>query len=793
MIKHYLKIAFRNMRKYKTQSLIGIFGLAFGLACFVPALYWLRYETSYDSFYPDAERIYRIYAVEKQSGKVNELVPEILERKLHEHYASTEISTVFFSESHNCIANEMSHIRLNILNTDSSFFRVFPQEVVSGDIRQPLQILNNIVLSETVAVRLFGDVEKAIGQQIQNTLFSFLPPYTVTAVVKDPPPNSNLSFDALLFSDLRRAFSNRPEEMQWANSYVQLYVKFHPHTDIKTLAGQLRDFTTRMDADINFEVSMLPISDVRHRLNADAPFTLNFTRLFVASGILLIFSTLYNFLNLYLNLFRQRIRELRQRAIHGAKGKHLIVQMIFELTCAMLPALTLAYCFVFLTYPVFSKLLNITIKISQLTNLFVICGIAVIAIILLFVFIPFRQLSYKAVRRLSERKTIRNPILRHTAVTLQLIVSVAFIIVALVVMMQMRFISRKDLGFDSSKIIQLSGLPLAMQRDVRTVLIQELEAIPQIENISATFFEPRYSADERLSVSQVEWPGKAPNENPDFSYILTDSRFPETIGLKILMGKWFEEGEVQKIALNEEAVRIMGLSNPVGTIIHVPPTTSGDIERFEVAGVVNDFHSLSFRSSIRPIIFLQDPSNDSPYVGDNILYISVVSGQMQEAMRRISAILPAIDPSYTNILLTPLDELYDSFNRSEQVGLKLFSVLASVCLLISLFGIYAVATASTQRRRKEIAIRKVFGAEVRDIVRIFFREYTMQVIIAGVIALPIAYYAMYQWLQGYAYRTSIPLWLLTGVIVAIAVVVLLTVLRQIWKAANENPAEVVKN
>jgi putative ABC transport system permease protein len=132
-------------------------------------------------------------------------------------------------------------------------------------------------------------------------------------------------------------------------------------------------------------------------------------------------------------------------------------------------------------------------------------------------------------------------------------------------------------------------------------------------------------------------------------------------------------------------------------------------------------------------------------------------------------------------------------NRSEQTGLKIFAILATVCLLISLFGIYAVATASTQRRRKEIAIRKVSGAEVSDIVRMFFREYTWQVIIAGVIALPLAYYAMFRWLQGYAYRTNIPWWLLAGVITGVIALVLLTVLGQVLKAANSNPAEVVKS
>ncbi|MDR1623745.1 MAG: FtsX-like permease family protein [Tannerellaceae bacterium] len=165
----------------------------------------------------------------------------------------------------------------------------------------------------------------------------------------------------------------------------------------------------------------------------------------------------------------------------------------------------------------------------------------------------------------------------------------------------------------------------------------------------------------------------------------------------------------------------------------------------------------------------------------------------QEAIRQITATLPGINATMAGVRLAPVGELYDRLNQSEQTGLQLFSLLAAVCLLISLFGIYTVATASAQRRRKEIAIRKVAGAKAGDIVRMFFREYARLTIIAGAVALPPVYLAMSRWLQGYAYRTDIPWWLPAGVIAVVAVIVLFTVLRQVLKAASSNPAEVVKS
>ena len=786
MIIHYLKIAFRNMWKYKTQSLSGIFGLAFGLACFVPAVYWMRYETSYDSFYPDAEHIYRVYAVEKQSGKVNEGVSRIFEKKLQEKFPAVEASTVYLIEQENCSVEGIPHVQLRTLYTDSTFFGIFPQEFVSGDSRQPLQVLNNIILTETVAVRLFGNAEKAIGQQVQTKMKSSLPPYTVTAVVKDPPANTNMQFDVIIYHDMIKYFSELPEEAQWTMFFMNLYLKLHPETDVDKLAEQMHDFTSRLGVNTNIELRMLPISDVRHQLNTDVPFTLNFIGLFVASGILLLFSALFNFLNLHLDLFRQRIRELRLRSVHGASEGQLVRQMMFELLCAILLALFLACSFVEIIRPAFAGLLNITMELSQLIQIFVVCGIGLMALILFIGFILFWKLSRLSTSPQLEIRITGKPVLRRMAVTMQLSVSMVFIVAALVVMMQMHFVNQKDLGFDSRGVIQLSGF-LDYSGKIQGALERELATIPQIESITQADFEPRHKSDIYTMITDVEWPGKSSFETPAFNVIYTDSRFVETFKLKMVTGEWWHQGETQEIVLNEEAVREMGLSEPEGSIIRIPSIDDASVMvEYKVVGVVNDFHTLSLRNRIQPVIFL--PSSQA----SNILYIRVVPGQDQEVMRRIAAILPGIDATLADARLTPVDELYNHLNWSEQVGLKMFSVLATVCMLISLFGIYAVAAAATSRRRKEIAIRKVVGAEAGNIIRMFLREYTLQVIAAGVVALPLAYLVMSGWLQGYAYRMNIPWWLLGGVVVGVIILILLTVFMQVLKAADSNPSEVIK-
>jgi putative ABC transport system permease protein len=329
----------------------------------------------------------------------------------------------------------------------------------------------------------------------------------------------------------------------------------------------------------------------------------------------------------------------------------------------------------------------------------------------------------------------------------------------------------------------LTGLSFHTDRDVLTVLKNELSSVPQIESITDTYFEPQYTINQESLFTEVEWQGKLQSDNSVFQGIPTDSRFVDTFRIKMLMGEWLDENGEKKIVLNEEAVRVMRLNEPIGAIIRM--RFNNVMQEYTVTGVVGDFHTQSLRSRIYPTIFMKTfPSTN--------WYLRAVSGQEQEAIQRIKTILPEIDASLSDVHPTLLNELYDRLNSSEHAGLQLFSVLASVCLLISLFGIYAVAAASTLRRRKEIAIRKVVGAEAGDIVRMFFRDYTFQVILAGIVALPLGYYAMSRWLEGYAYRTNIPWWLLTGVITIVALLVLLTVLGQVLRAANSNPADVIK-
>lgn len=582
-----------------------------------------------------------------------------------------------------------------------------------------------------------------------------------------------------------KSFSEVPEEVQWQMSFMEVYAKFNVHADTREVIAEAKELPTEVKGNPNLEIRMLPIAEVRHGLEANSPFTLNFINLFVISGLLLLVAAIFNFFNLNYDLFRQRTREINLRAVNGATSGQLMAQLLCELFCSAGIAILVGAVLVLCICPVFSRLLSIEISPVQVAFWFALCGLGIIVVVLLLGWGLFWRLVRVSISPFFKQRK-EQPVYKRIAVTLQLFVSIVFIVASLVVMRQMNYVHQKDLGLNCENLIQLSGF-LDYSGKIEDKLINELHRIPTILEISDASFEPRHEPDLTRMSDKIQWEG-CPETPPVFNLMFADSHFAEALDLTMLQGGWWREGQRTKVVLNEEAARRIGVENPIGMVLRMP--SEEDIRvmaDYEVSGVVKDFHTLSFRHQILPTIFVQ-----SSQYKFNILYIRTQPGQEMATIRQIREILPGIDAKLTDARLSPVRSLYDQLNSSEQLGLKVFSALSLVCLLISLFGVYAVAAASTQRRRKEIAIRKVMGAEIHDILYIFFKAYVLQVVLGAVFALPVTYLVMNNWLQDYAYRTNIPLWLLLGVVVCLIVLVLLTIVGQILEAANRNPAEELK-
>lgn len=795
MLQHHLKIIFRNFLKYKVQFFTAIIGLVFGLICLIPTLSWLYYEMSFDSFYSDSKSIYRVYSIEKLSGKESARVPGILKEELTKHFPAIANATDFLIEQLDYETENGEYFSLKTVCADSSFFDVFPQRIICGDFQDALQLEGSIVLTESAALRIWGDVDEAVGKKFEHELSRIFGACTVTAVVEDHSANTNVDFDAIFnLPAIHDASMIMPVSEQWNYFNNDLYIKVHKQADINLLASELKDFTTEMNVNQNIELCVLPIDKVRHKFNSNLPFNLYFIQLLVSISILLMLASLFNFFNLHYSLFRRRTYEFRMRVIQGASGYQIVSQMIFELLFSTLIAVTITSLMLYPLFVLFRNMLNIDISLSLLFDFFALCSIVVIFLILILGLIFCLHLKSTIVSNLSARIYMKQPVLQKVSVIFQLAITMIFIIATLVIMSQMYFISERDLGFNKDAIIQLySADPLKLEAHQES-LKQQFSNIPQIQSISMTEYEPTQSIDVQNTTSEVDWQGKESQEKIIFQWIFCDDRFAETFQLEMLKGKWWNEGErdSRKIVINEEAARMIGIENPVGMIIRMNPSSISSegvstMEEYEIAGVVKDFHSLSLKSPIYPTIFRPSLGVGSKW------YVRVMPGTEYEVMRTLSDILSKTDASLTNVRITLLNDLYEQLNYSEQCGLKLFSFLSFISLSISLFGVYAIATETTQRRQKEIAIRKVLGANKENLILMFFKQYILQTLIAGVIAIPIAYVVMQYWLQGYAYKADISLGLLFVVLILIMVIVLFVALIQILKAVKKNPIVVIKN
>lgn len=787
MLTHYLISSLKNLCKYKASTIVGILSLAFSLVCFVPVVYWIYYETSFDSFYKDSSSIYRVYSIEKQTKKENKGASRVIEKKIREQVPGVEASTVNVISQENCCTDEVPYVKVNMLYTDSTFLNVFPQTFVCEETVNPLHTENNMIIKESMAIRLFGSAEEAVGKHLQTLMRKDFPPYVITAVVKDLPDNTNLSFDALVFHDMVKYFSSMPDEAQWSVFFMDLYVKLQPGMSAEAFNNRIKDIPTEVGVNKNIELCALQICDVRHKLNKDAPFTLDFIGLFVISSILLMFAAIFNFLNSYLDIFRQRYRELHLRAVNGATRKQLYMQMFVELGCSVVIAILIAILLLEPVQYIFGKLLGIEINIGLIYGIFAGTAVCVFVIMELLAFFGFWRLGKYAVSTYYQEQKNKPLLMRRLSVTLQMVISVLFIVVSWIVMEQLKFLGNKDLGINSDGLVRISGF-VDVSGKAEEALMQELRATPGVVGFTDASFKPQHHIDPITTFSNIEWEGKPQGETTSFSLYATDENFSEIFGLDIKDGKWWKAGSNKCAVVNEEAVKAMGLEKPVGSFIRMPSAYDmSAMDEYEIIGVVGNFHALSFREQIMPMIFLPAPAFN------NNLYFRVVPEKEKEVVAMLKSKLPEIDPLLSDANIEPVNKLYEDLNQSEIVGLRIFSFLALVCLMISLFGIFSVIETSTKRKRKEIAVRKVLGAKVYDIVRLFVKEYALIVVFASLVSFPAAYLIMDYWLGSYAYHIDIKIWWLIVIFIITSSVVLLTIWKQVFRAACENPAEVVKS
>lgn len=777
MILHYLKLAWRNLLKYRMQTAVSILGLAMGLTCFVFAALWIRHEMSFDSAHEGADRIYLLY----RESTVNELGYDTWTRGLlpilRENFPEVELAcgAQFWKQMKMEVEGQDPVIGRKLI-ADSTFMQMFDIRILQGtpnflwslaDERQK-HIYDHsepIAVTEETALRLFGTTD-VLGKTL--TAFS---PATICAVVSSLP-QSSLSFD--FWSGARYSESIADP----------LLLRLRPGTDLNTFRRKLDSYTQLQDGRrvaLFRPYHLLPLRQYHYsKVNEERSINFYYLVLFSVIGLLVVVSALFNYLSLFVVRMQTRLREVELRRVCGAGRSSLVALFAVEYLLVLLVAGLLGFTLTEVSLPLFRCLSGVDGQV-YLPQLLFFLGLLLLSLVAL---LPF-------VLRRHRWNTLRSHRLRRLSIGVQIGVGILFTFAAVVMMKQLHYLTNVDLGWEREGVATLKVNRYKLIGDdfeqfhTTARLLKQMPCVEDIiENHESLFgfdFGGRHSIE--------EWPGRQSDEEKMPVKVLFEGRaFADFYGLKLKEGRMVRDDESTGVVLNESAARRLRLDNPIG--LHI--TLSG--RDMEIVGVLKDFHSTA------PTV----PVHSLAMIGKNGFriaegYIKMHTGQflikfkdghwddLQERIRQMAA-----EQEITDYELKSMEELYADYLKSERLLLRLLGIASAVCVLVVGFGVFSLITLSCEQRRKEMAIRKVNGARVGDILRLFAREYLLLLAVAAVVAFPVGYVLMKRWLESYVEQTTINLWVYLVIFAGMAAVVALCIGWRIWKTANENPADVVK-
>jgi putative ABC transport system permease protein len=719
------------------------------------------------------------------NGKIDQsaATPFPLAATLKEVYPEIKRSTRYhnwltsFSKGDNIIQGRLAHV-------DRDFFEMFNIEFISGDINSALAGPYNIVITEEMAKRYFGD-EDPLGKTMTVS-----PNYlvTVTGLIKDIPRNSHFYADCLAsFEFYTIQFGGNLDDLnKWNDVYNYTFIELAKGSDSKLVEEKIKGIIQRNVKGSNAEIFLQNIRNIH--LYSQGKYShdietgnIVYVRLSGLVAVLILTIACINFMNLTTAQSFRRAKEIGVRKVAGAKRRKIIFQFMGESLLIVFVAHMIAMILVELFLPGFKSFMFMEVNYQGL-GLYVVL-ITVVLFCGLFAGC-YPALYISSIKPLETIKgvTIKNPgkgKFRRILVISQFTLSFLFIICTLVIRSQLNYIQNKNLGLNMDNIAHFE-FTKGLQRET---LKNELGNNPDI--VSVTFTGYQNVLDNWSAVNGVDWKGKKKDDDVLFSVLNADKDYAKTFQLELKEGSFLSTNEFSidttVVVINEKAAEIMGFKDPIGEII-----THWGL-KFKIIGVVKNFHFKTLRSAIDPLII--SPIPPSPPGG--ICYIRMKPDRIASIVNYIRDIFRSHNLDYMPDVKF-LNDDYKNIYRIEQIAGALFSYFTFLAIIISCLGLIGLSTFMTVSRTKEIGIRKANGAKYGEIISLLLKEYIKLVVISFVIAAPIAWYATNIWLRGYAYRTNIGWWVFAMALLIVIVIVLLTVGIQSYNAARKRPVEALR-
>ncbi|RCR67561.1 ABC transporter permease [Larkinella punicea] len=793
MLYNYIKITLRTFWKNKLFSGLNVVGLGIGMAAVWLMVLYVADELSFDRFHTKADRIVRVVHYAQWPGGNLKLAPTSAPfgPALKNDYPEVENAVRISMEGGGQMTYNDKKIDVgDIIFTDQSVFEVFTFPFLFGDPASALTKPQSIVLTKTVAENLFGDARKAIGKVV---LFSNNFPNTVTGVIDDIPANSHLRFRAL--RSLPPNYTNG-----WQAFELYTYLLLTEGSDYKKLEAKMPGFFQKYlkkeMGDLTYRIEFQPLTSIHLHSQLDYEISPNGTARTVSifsivAGLILLIACI-NYVNLYTARALKRTREVGVRKAIGSHRAQLIGQFLAESMLMTFMAGLVSTALVTLALPYFNQLSDKALVIDSLPNTFLIVAALSLVIGALSGLYPALMLSgFRPVAAL--RGQLGNQagsiVFKKSLVVFQFVATIALIACSGIVYRQMGFVMHKDLGFNKEQVLTFHISSQETRQRIEA-LKEALMRNPLIENASA--------ASNPIGNNNIGGNGMFFEQNGVLSAstqmvqkFSVDSDFLKTMEIKLLNGRNFSESFKSDLTgavlVNETLVKQLGWKNPVGKRLKYYIDNDKNTAEARVVGVVKDFHTYSLQHKIEPLV-LQMPA---PFEKDNV-YVRIQPAKVGEALAYIRSVYQTFDPANT-LDFHFLDENFSQQYKAEQKQgeiLLTFTILAVIIACLGLFGLTAFAA---EQRTKEIGVRKVLGASVASIVALLSKDFLKLVFIAIVIASPIAWYAMTQWLQSFEYKLEPAWWVfaLAGLL-AIAIA-FLTVCFQSVKAALTNPVESLRS
>lgn len=809
--KSNIKSAFRNLVKKKEYSLINILGLSLGIASTLLVLLYVQDEFSYDKSIPGADQIYKLIEERKTSGEtsIKRYVPYSFARTIPEDFPEVANATAFsgpYNGQQVSINDDdgqrQDFLEDNVLIADNQFLSVFGFELLTGDPLTALKEPNSVVLTESTAKRFFGDINP-----VGKLLSAAEKKSVVTGICKDPPVNSHFKFSYLVSSSSVAWFN----QDDFTLKYTHLYLRLHPQAEATQLEAKFPEMVkAHMSGEIE-RVNQMPWEAFKAAGNAynyrlkpltsihldpanlgglKAGGSIVTVRILIVIAILIFSIACVNFINLATARSTERAREVGVRKVMGSHRSQLIVQFLTESVTLSLISLLVALGLVWMVLPYFNGLTGKELTIQPDLPLvigFIASGIFVGLLAGLYPAFALSSFKPIAVLKGNFSTQVRGKWLRNGLVVFQFWIAIILIACTLVIQKQVDYLAGKDLGFDKEQLMVIEGT-FDRKGNFAKPFLNEIKNLPQVKAAAGTIWLQGFRG-----TQQESYEVGSSNQRVNMASVFLGDGFAEVMGLELIDGAFFSQNTIDSsmILLNEAAVKQMELDEPIGKKVAMVKHEKGTTFKtfYTIKGIVKDFNHESLHEEISPLVMLS-----------NELYAErmwVIAARLNTGMTRAGA--EAIEQKWEELLpdrpfnFRFLDQVLDARYKSEQRTMTVFSTFTGLSIFISIIGLFALSAYTVNMRAKEIGIRKVVGANVSSLLKLLSKDFSRMVLLAFLLAFPVAWYAMENWLNDFAYRVALgPLtFVLSGL--SLLFITWATVGYQSLKAARANPIKHIQS